>query len=86
MRGLEGLLEMQTTQKNRLTAGSNSQEVTDSIQAVLAFVGQEDAAIKAQITEHIDTHPDLKNKCDLITSIPGVAHTLAAASLAELGR
>ena len=85
VRRLESLLDMQTTEKNRLAAGSASQEVTDSIRAVLAFLEQEVAAIKSQIKEHIDNHPDLKNQRDLLTSIPGIADTSAVAILAEIG-
>jgi len=85
VRRLDSLLEMQTTEKNRFAAGSNSQEVNTSIQSVLAFLEREIAAIKAQIREHIDSHPDLKEQRDLLTSIPGIAHTSAAAILAELG-
>ena len=85
VRRLESLLEMQTTEKNRLAAGPNSREVTTSIETVLAFLEQEVAAIKEQIQEHIDSHPDLKDKRDLLTSIPGIAQTSAAAILAELG-
>lgn len=84
-RRLDSLLEMQTTEKNRLAAGPSSQEAQASIQAVLAFLGKEIQAIKGQIHEHINRHPDLKNKRDLLRSIPGIADTSAAAILAELG-
>jgi transposase len=85
VRRLDSLLEMQTTEKNRLVAGPLSHEVHTSIQAVLAFLKAEIAAIQRQIKEHMDNHPDLKNQRDLLTSIPGIAHTSAAALLAELG-
>jgi transposase len=76
---------MQTTEKNRSAAGSSSWEVNASIQAVLAFLEGEITTIKKQITEHIDQHPDLKQQRNLLTSIPGIAGTSAAAILAELG-
>ena len=53
---------------------------------MLAFLEQEIAAIQQQIREHIEQHPDLKQRRDLLTSIPGVADTTAAAILAELGQ
>ncbi len=84
-RRLDSLLEMQTTEKNRLAAGPSSPEVNTSIQAVLAFLDKEITAIKTQSNEHIDSHPDLKDKRDLLTSIPGIADPSAAAILAELG-
>jgi transposase len=85
VRRLDSLLEMQTTEKNRLAAGPSSQEVNTSIETVLAFLGQQIAAIKGQIEAHINSHPDLMGKRDLLTSIPGVADTSAAAILAEIG-
>ena len=85
VRRLESLLEMQSVEKNRLAAGPSSREVNLSIQAVLAFLKQEIATIKEHIRQHIDHHPDLKGKRDLLTSIPGVADTSAAAILAEIG-
>lgn len=85
VRRLDCLLEMQTTEKNRLAAGPASGEVSTSLETVLAFLEAEIAAIQGQIYEHIDSHPDLKGKRDLLTSIPGIAHTSAAALLAELG-
>lgn len=72
-------------EKNRLAAGPASQEVQVSLETVLAFLEQQIATIKDQIKEHINNHPDLKERRDLLISIPGIAHTSAAAILAELG-
>lgn len=85
VRRLDSLLEMQTTEKNRLSAGSSSQQVNLSIQAVLAYLAKEIQAIKDQIHAHIDNHPNLRSQRDLLLSIPGIADTSAAAVLAELG-
>lgn len=85
VRRLDSLLQMQTTEKNRLAAGTATHEVTTSIETVLTFLEQEIATIKGQINEHVDNHPDLKGKRDLLTSIPGIADTSAVAILAELG-
>jgi hypothetical protein len=56
------------------------------------FVNKEIAAIKQQIAQHIDSHPDLRGKRDLLVSISGITETSAAAILvghmqhmAELG-
>lgn len=84
-RRLDNLLEMQTMEKNRRAAGPTSQEVNTSIETVLAFLDKEIQALKQQIKAHINRHPDLKSKRDLLTSIPGIAQTSAAAILAELG-
>jgi len=83
-RRLDTLLEMQTTEKNRLAAGPSNQEVSASIETVLTFLDKEIKAIKRQINEHLSNHPDLRQKRDLLVSIPGIADTSAAAILAEL--
>jgi transposase len=85
VRRLESLLQMQTAEKNRLAAGPTSPEVLASIQTVFAFLEREITTLRTQIREHINSHPDLKGKRDLLTSIPGIADTSAAAILAELG-
>ena len=85
VRRLDALLDIRTSETNRLTAGPMAAEVTASIQSVLAFLDREVAAIKGQIKEHINRHPDLKSKRDLLVSIPGIAEASAAAILAELG-
>ncbi len=59
--------------------------MTASIQTVRAFLDKEVAAIKQQIQQHINHHPDLKSRRALLVSIPGIAETSAAAILAELG-
>lgn len=85
VRRLDALLEMRQSEKNRLAADPAASEVTTSIQTVLAFLDKEITAIKGQIKEHIERHPDLRSKRDLLISIPGIADTSAAAVLAELG-
>jgi len=84
-RRLDTLRERQTTEKNRLAAGPSNQEVSASIETVLTFLDKQIKAIKRQINEHLSNHPDLRQKRDLLVSIPGIADTSAAAILAELG-
>ena len=84
-RRLDALLQMQTTEKNRLAAGPASEAVRASVEAVLAFLDKEASRIKQRIDGHIDGHPDLRQRRGLLTSIPGAADTTAAAILAELG-
>jgi hypothetical protein len=59
--------------------------VRDSLQAVLAVLEEQVAAVEQQIKEHIGHHPDLKRRHDLLESIPGVGAVSAATLLAELG-
>ena len=85
VRRLEALLETRQSEKNRRAAGPLAAEVTASIETVLSFLEGQIKAIKAQIQQHIDKHPGLKQQHDLLTSIPGIAAVSAAALLAELG-
>jgi transposase len=85
VRRLDALIEMRQSEKNRLAAGPAASEVVTSIETVLAFLDKEIKDIKAQIKEHINRHPDLRSKRDLLTSIPGIAESSAAAILSELG-
>jgi len=51
----------------------------------LAVLEAQIASVEAQIRDHIDSHPDLKEQSELLTSIPGIGEATAAALLAELG-
>ena len=77
----DALVEMRTQELNRdLSAESR---VRESIQAVVGVLNQEIADISKRIKEHIDNHPDLKNKSDLLRSIPGVGDASIEAILSE---
>ena len=77
----EALIEMRTQELNRdLSAESRVQE---SIQAVIGVLNKEIDDISKRIKEHINNHPDLKNKSDLLRSIPGVGDVCIEAVLSE---
>jgi transposase len=83
VRRVEHLLEMIRMERNRHeTANAN---IIDSINTVLATLEAELDATRKAIHDHIDKHPDLKNRGDLLSTIPGigeasVAHLLIALS------
>lgn len=76
LRRVEHLLEMERMEKNRQDTADPA--VAGSIQAVLATLEQELKATRDQIRQHIDDHPDLKRRQDLLASIPGVGAATAA--------
>jgi transposase len=83
VRRVEHLLEMIQMEQNRLdTADAN---VTDSISNVLATLKTELETTRKAIHNHIDHDPDLKQRHDLLVTIPGIsdatiAHLLVALS------
>lgn len=58
--------------------------VTKSSREVVAQLDTKIAELERAIRDHIDRHPGLRSKRDLLTSIPGIAQTTAAAILAEM--
>jgi transposase len=84
LRHLDDLQAMYQQEANRLQSGEQSVPVVAQLQQHLAFLEAQIAAIKQQIDDHFDQHPDLKHQRDLLTSIPGIGNTTAGRLLAEL--
>ena len=82
LRRVEHLLEIQQMETNRL--GTADPAIVESIKTVLATVEQELKATREQIRDHIDNDPDLRQRRDLLTSIPGIGPALAAHLLTTL--
>lgn len=81
VRRLEALLEMRQQEINRLQVAP-----TVLIQALKAHVDYLDQSIKStrqQIRDHIDNHPDLKQKRTLLETIPGIGEATIPIILAE---
>lgn len=83
VRRLESLAEMRQMERNRRDV--SPAVVRDSIDAVLAVLDAQIEATQQAIQGHIDGSPTLRGQRDLLTSIPGIAGTTAAALLAEMG-
>jgi transposase len=75
---------MQTDERNRAQAGQMTPAVQQSIAAVLAHLAEQIDVVRRQIRTHIDQHPGLRTRRDLLTSIPGIGEVTAALLLAEL--
>ena len=84
VRRLDALLGMQTDERNRAEAGSLTPAVRQSIDDVLDHLEMQIATVRQQIRQHMDQHPGLRVRRDLLTSIPGIGETTAALLLAEL--
>ena len=84
VRRLESLLEMHQMEVNRLAAGTNAEQVRDSLTEHIAFLDEEIKRTTALIRQHIDQHPTLREQRELLVSIPGIGDTTAAKLLAEM--
>lgn len=82
IRRVEHLLEMIQMERNRLETAEIS--VVDSINAVLATLETELKTTRKAICEHISNDPELKNRRDLLITIPGIADTSIAHLLVVL--
>jgi transposase len=84
VRQLEDLDKMRQQERNRLQAGETAPRVLQRIRDHIAFLDAQIEAVKAEIDQHIDQHPDLKQQSDLIASITGLGTLTAAKLLAEI--
>lgn len=83
VRRVEHLLEMIRMERNRQQTANA--KIMDSINVVLATLDAELEATRKAIHDHIDNHPDLKKRGNLLSTIPGIgeasmAHLLIALS------
>jgi len=84
VRRLESLIEMRVSEENRLSSGVSIEAVRDSLEEHIAYLVAEIKQTELLIREHINNHPNLKQKSDLLDSIPGIGATTAARLLAEI--
>jgi transposase len=84
VRRRNALVNERTREKNRLQSGLASDIVMESIQSNLDFLNEQIAKLEEQIQSHIDQHPTLKRKRELLTSIDGIGNKTAATILGEL--
>lgn len=69
---LADLVAMRTQELNRFQQSEDGSLARTSIEAVLAVLNEQIAAIKKEIDDHIDAHPDLKRDRELLETIPGI--------------
>lgn len=84
IRHLDTLLGDRQQQVNRLGDGAGIDAVTTSLRQIIACLDEQIATVKQQIQQHIDQHPDLRHKQDLLESIPGIGALTAAKLLGEM--
>ena len=84
VRRLESLNAMRQQERNRLEAVSEL--VADQVNKHLKFLEQEISIIKALIRQQIDDDPDLREKRDLLDSIPGIGEATISTVLSEFSQ
>lgn len=80
---LQALADNAQQERNRLQSANEA--IAASIHAHLAFLEQEMAKLQREIDDHIDHHPDLKSRAQLLTSIDAVGSLTASKVLAYAG-
>lgn len=84
VRRRQDVIALVVAEKNRAGEPGLDGAVAASLQTTVAFLHAEQQDLEAQIAAHIAQHPDLKDKVDLLLSIPGICETTAAELLAEV--
>ena len=77
---LQRLVEMQTEEKNRLEAAREA--IRESLITHLLWLAEEIKRLEDQIKRTLDDDPDLREKRDLLDSIPGLGERTIALLLA----
>lgn len=84
LRRLETLEQLHDQEGNRLEAPMLTQDVRNSINSLMATIERQVQEIEQQIRDLFRDHPDLREKRDLLVTIPGIGEKTAARILAEL--
>jgi len=82
VRRVDSLVDMRSQEKNRI--GTAHESVILLIKEHIAYLDQEIEKIRKQIAELIEQDPNLKQKKDLLDSIPGIGKVTIPTILAEL--
>lgn len=77
------LVELHTAESNRLEH-ADGKEIRRSIAAVLKIIESQLKTIDRQITEHIDNTPQLRQRSEILDSVPGIGPTTANMLVTEL--
>ena len=82
VRRADGLIDMLTQEKNRL--GTAHESVIPLIKEHMGYLNKEIKKVRDQIADLIDENPNLRQKKELLVSIPGIGKATIAVLLAEL--
>lgn len=77
---LDSLKAMQTQENNRLLVARDA--LKQGIENHLAWLAQEIKRVEKAIRDHIDSNPDLRQKRELLDSVPGLGKTTIPSILA----
>jgi transposase len=83
-RHLGDLVGTRTQQKNRLGEPGNSATVIKSLTAIIDLIDTQIQTVEKSMMDLIDQDPDLREKRDLLVSIPGIGERTALNLMAEL--
>jgi transposase len=83
MRRVDALVEMRQQESNRLEV--SDKVVKKDIEDHIEYLTNQIDSIKSQISQHIDNHPELRDKKKLLESIPGVGEATINLALAHFG-
>jgi len=83
LRHLDDLHQTRQQQVNRLEAAT-TELVREQLQQHIAFLDEQIAQLRQQITAQLSQHPDLQRQVELLTSIPGIGNLTALRLLAEI--
>jgi len=83
VRHLDSLGDTRQQQLNRRES-SRDTRVSASLERVVTQLTAEIEQVRQQIQDHLDQHPDLKHKQELLASIPGIGQQTATALLTEM--
>lgn len=81
VRRLDALMDMRQQEVNRLHVAPAV--VAETVEAHIDFLDRSIRETKERIRDHIDNHPDLRRKKELLASIPGIGEATIAVSLSE---
>ncbi len=82
-RRLDALKVMRTQELNRFNE-KLSDIVVRNLTEHIQYLDKQIKELEQKIKDHIDRHPDLRQKSDLLNSIPGIADITGASLLSEL--
>lgn len=84
---LQALIDMRQQETNRLEALAHGTptSVQDMVDEHIDWLNQQIQKIQADIDDHIDGNPELKQDTDLIESIPGIGRRASSQFLAYIG-
>lgn len=84
VRRLEDLQANYYQENNRLKSGGTNQVVIENLKTHLCYLQEQIDQIKRAIQEHIEAYPELKQRQELLVSIPGIGKLTASKILGEV--